>query len=95
MGLSTTILGPFEGLVATQSPFLLITAGFGVILALAVVLNVLNQALFKNPNEPPVVFHWVPIIGSTISYGMEPFKFFFECREKVSSRDPVNICAGC
>ena len=45
-------------------------------------LNVLRQLLFKNKNEPPLVFHWVPIIGSTISYGIDPFKFFFACREK-------------
>ncbi|PYH47290.1 serine/threonine protein kinase chk2 [Aspergillus saccharolyticus JOP 1030-1] len=48
----------------------------------SVVLNVLRQLLFKNPKEPPVVFHWVPFIGSTISYGMNPYNFFFKCREK-------------
>jgi sterol 14-demethylase len=51
---------------------------------LAIVLNVLNQLLFKNPNEPPVVFHWVPIIGSTITYGIDPYRFFFENKAKVS-----------
>ncbi|RAL15684.1 cytochrome P450 [Aspergillus homomorphus CBS 101889] len=48
----------------------------------SIVLNVLGQLLFKNPKEPPVVFHWVPFVGSTISYGMDPYKFFFKCREK-------------
>lgn len=47
------------------------------------VFNVLRQLLFKNPNEPPVVFHWFPFIGSTVTFGMDPFKFFFNCREKV------------
>ncbi|KAL4955056.1 cytochrome P450 [Aspergillus filifer] len=49
---------------------------------LAVVFNVLRQILFKNPNEPPVVFHWFPLIGSTVSYGIDPYKFFFDCRAK-------------
>ncbi|KAJ5089861.1 hypothetical protein N7532_008545 [Penicillium argentinense] len=48
----------------------------------SVVLNVLHQLLLYNRNEPPVVFHWFPILGSTITYGMDPYNFFFECREK-------------
>ncbi|KAL4991577.1 cytochrome P450 [Aspergillus falconensis] len=59
-------------------------SGLGLlsVVLLAVVLNVLRQILFKNPNEPPVVFHWFPFIGSTISYGIDPYKFFFDCRAK-------------
>ncbi|KAL2271088.1 hypothetical protein VTJ83DRAFT_459 [Remersonia thermophila] len=59
-----------------------IAVAVGGFLVLTVVLNVLNQVLFKNPNEPPVVFHWFPIIGSTITYGMDPPRFFKENREK-------------
>ncbi|KAF8339763.1 cytochrome P450 [Cantharellus anzutake] len=29
-----------------------------------------------------MVFHWFPVIGSTITYGINPIQFFFECREK-------------
>ncbi|TFA98484.1 Eburicol 14-alpha-demethylase [Trichoderma ghanense] len=54
-------------------------AGF---IALAVVINVLQQLLFKNPNEPPMVFHWFPFIGSTVIYGMDPPKFFRDNRAK-------------
>lgn len=59
--------------------------GLGLLafLVVAVVLNVLRQILFKNPNEPPVVFHWFPFVGSTISYGIDPYKFFFDARAKV------------
>ncbi len=50
---------------------------------LAVVLNVASQLLLPKPrNLPPVVFHYVPIIGSAVYYGMDPYKFFFECRAK-------------
>lgn len=56
----------------------------GGIVALSVVLNIANQILFRNPNEPPMVFHWFPFIGSTVTYGMDPPKFFKENRAKVS-----------
>nr|UEP86844.1 cytochrome P450 51B [Mycogone rosea] len=49
---------------------------------LSVVLNVAQQILFKNPSEPPLVFHWFPFIGSTITYGMDPPTFFHQNREK-------------
>ncbi|KAL8698365.1 MAG: hypothetical protein Q9201_006622 [Fulgogasparrea decipioides] len=51
-------------------------------LTIAVVWTVLQQILFKNPNEPPVVFHWLPIIGSTVTYGIDPYKFYFDCQAK-------------
>jgi sterol 14-demethylase len=60
-------------------------AGF---LVLSIALNVANQILFKNPNEPPVVFHWLPIIGSTVTYGMDPPAFFQKNREKVCHGPP-------
>lgn len=55
----------------------------GIFIATVVLLNVFRQLVFRNsPHEPPLVFHWVPFIGSTISYGMDPYTFFFACREK-------------
>ncbi|KAB2573854.1 Eburicol 14-alpha-demethylase [Lasiodiplodia theobromae] len=48
----------------------------------AVLLNVARQIFFRKTNEPPVVFHWFPFIGSTVTYGMNPLKFFQDCREK-------------
>ena len=47
--------------------------------------NVIRQLLFQNKSEPPVVFHWIPFLGSTISYGIDPYAFFASCRQKVSS----------
>ena len=52
-------------------------------LILVILFNVLQQLAFKIPNEPPVVFHWLPVIGSTVTYGIDPFKFFFDCQAKV------------
>ncbi|KAJ5856408.1 Cytochrome P450 [Penicillium soppii] len=55
------------------------TVGLGLV---SIVLNVINQLVFYNKKEPPVVFHWVPFIGSTIAYGMDPYQFFFASRAK-------------
>ena len=48
---------------------------FIAFVALSVVMNVLNQALSKNTREPPVVFHWLPIFGNTITYGIDQYMF--------------------
>ncbi|KAJ7928760.1 lanosterol 14-alpha-demethylase [Mycena leptocephala] len=34
-------------------------------------------------SDPPIVFHWLPIIGSAIWYGNDPINFFQTCHEKV------------
>jgi sterol 14-demethylase len=52
-------------------------------IVLSVLWNIFSQLVFKNSNEPPIVFHWVPVIGSTIDYGIDPFKFFKKCQAKV------------
>ncbi|KAK5681458.1 Lanosterol 14-alpha-demethylase [Elasticomyces elasticus] len=49
-------------------------------LTLTILLNVAKQLLLRNPNEPPMVFHYIPFIGSTITYGMDPYTFFFTQR---------------
>lgn len=68
---------------STQSTLLLTVSGFLTLVTVAVLINVLRQLLFKNPHEPPVVFHWFPFVGSTVTYGLDPYAFFFNCKEKV------------
>lgn len=41
-----------------------------------------SQLLPKDPTLPPVVFHIIPWFGSAATYGMDPYKFLFDCREK-------------
>ncbi|EPQ54358.1 cytochrome P450 [Gloeophyllum trabeum ATCC 11539] len=66
----------------SASPRLLILALFNIPLV-AIALNVLWQWIApRDPSLPPVVFHWLPFVGSAPSYGNDPLKFFFECREK-------------
>lgn len=83
MGILADIAGPLAGFAASASLPVLIATGTASFVLLAVVLNVLKQLLFKNPKEPPVVFHWFPVLGNTVTYGMDPYKFFFENRAKV------------
>lgn len=84
MGLLEDVAGPLAqqfSKLGTASQVGVVVAAF---IVLSVVLNVLNQLMFKNPNEPPVVFHWLPLIGSTVTYGMDPPRFFKENSKKVS-----------
>ncbi|KAJ5971145.1 Cytochrome P450 [Penicillium vulpinum] len=82
MGLFASFLATFCEHCSTQSIYTLTIVGALSVIALSVVINVLRQLFFKKAHEPPVVFHWFPFIGSTISYGMEPFKFFDNARTK-------------
>ncbi|KAF5392447.1 hypothetical protein D9757_002105 [Collybiopsis confluens] len=55
----------------------------------AIVLNILWQLLVpRAKTDPPVVFHWIPIVGSAIEYGNDPMKFFVTCQAKVT------VCLG-
>lgn len=60
-----------------------IIAAIASLMIIVILTTILQQVLFKDPNEPPVVFHWLPVIGSTVTYGIDPFKFFFDCQKKV------------
>ena len=83
MGLLSLVSEPIRRLLNTNSSGAVLATVVVSFIALAIILNVLRQLLVKNANEPPLVFHWVPFIGSTIEYGIDPYKFFFRCREKV------------
>ncbi|KZF26892.1 cytochrome P450 [Xylona heveae TC161] len=82
MGVFAGIAGPLANHLAQASTPVLVAAGASAFIVLSIVLNVLNQLLFKDPNTPPLVFHWIPFIGSTVTYGMEPIKFFQSNRAK-------------
>ena len=38
----------------------------------------------RTPGEPPLIPYLVPFLGSAISYGVDPFKFFAECCQRVN-----------
>lgn len=47
-------------------------------------LSPLVQITPRDPTLPPLVFHYVPIIGCAVSYGMDPLGFLENCRQAVS-----------
>ncbi|KAJ7707412.1 lanosterol 14-alpha-demethylase [Mycena rosella] len=50
---------------------------------LAILFNALWQKIApRKASDPPIVFHWLPIIGSAIWYGNDPINFFQSCQEK-------------
>ncbi|KAI2479423.1 Cytochrome P450 14a-demethylase [Pyrenophora tritici-repentis] len=82
MGLLADVTGPLANFTSQSSTPVVASAAFASFILLSVVLNVLKQLLFKKANEPPMVFHWLPIIGSTVTYGMDPYAFFFANHKK-------------
>ncbi|PGH04118.1 hypothetical protein AJ80_08580 [Polytolypa hystricis UAMH7299] len=59
-----------------------LTGYTAALVLLSLLINLIYQLFLFDKNEPPVVFHWVPFVGSTVRYGMDPYKFFFSCKEK-------------
>ena len=76
-----TILWALQNIVSGHA--LQICAAFTTLSVLIVIANISQQILLKRRNEPPVVFHIFPVIGSTITYGIDPFSFFTDCQKKV------------
>ena len=68
-----------------------VIAAIASLMIIVILTTVLQQVLFKNSNEPPLVFHWLPVIGSTVTYGIDPFKFFLDCQKKVGRLPPDMI----
>ncbi|GAA6033161.1 hypothetical protein JCM8097_002975 [Rhodosporidiobolus ruineniae] len=51
--------------------------------ALVVALNVAWQLLApRDPKRPPLVFHYVPVLGCAVSYGMDPMGFLDDCQRR-------------
>jgi sterol 14-demethylase len=72
------------------SEFVVKLVGTGAsVIAIAILWNLIRQIFFKNHHEPPVVFHWLPIIGSTVTYGIDPLRFFARCQGKVLFASPT------
>ena len=82
MGLLQGLVGPLAPFLDNSPTWLVALSAAASLTTLVILLNILQQILFRNPNEPPLVFHFLPWIGNTVTYGMDPYTFFFACREK-------------
>jgi hypothetical protein len=49
----------------------------------SIVRHIIQQLAFPSKDEPPLVFSWLPLIGSTLEYGADPYKFYFKYQKKV------------
>ncbi|KAK4691917.1 hypothetical protein P7C71_g5188, partial [Lecanoromycetidae sp. Uapishka_2] len=66
MGLLAAVTEPLRNILSSRSIVSVVAAGAVSFIVLSIVLNILGQLLIKKPNEPPLVFHWVPFFGSTV-----------------------------
>ena len=82
MGFLASITAPVEGLIEFLPLSQLVLLGISTFVATAIAGNVIRQLAFYDRSGPPEVFSLVPMLGSTIGYGIDPFKFFFACHEK-------------
>ncbi|KAJ3866279.1 lanosterol 14-alpha-demethylase [Lentinula novae-zelandiae] len=69
---------------------------------LAIAFNVLWQLIIpRSKTDPPLVFHWIPFVGSAIEYGNDPMKFFISSQAKYGNvftfillGRKVTVCLG-
>ncbi|PIL35698.1 cytochrome P450 [Ganoderma sinense ZZ0214-1] len=85
MSANATFSEPWTGTLTQfewpATPRLLLLALINVPV-LSIILNVLWQLIPGPKSQPPMVWHWIPFLGSAPSYGRDPIGFFRECREK-------------
>ncbi|CAI2019651.1 hypothetical protein SEUBUCD646_0H00680 [Saccharomyces eubayanus] len=68
-------LSHFMGLPLAQRISLVIIAPF--------IYNIVWQLLYSlRKDRPPLVFYWIPWVGSAVTYGMKPYEFFEQCQKK-------------
>ncbi|KAG7196140.1 Lanosterol 14-alpha-demethylase [Scheffersomyces spartinae] len=60
-----------------------LTVQISLVLAIPFVYNIVWQFVYSlRKDRVPLVFYWVPWVGSAVAYGMQPYDFFESCREK-------------
>jgi hypothetical protein len=94
MGILTELLVPLQPLTGDLSKLstpVFVAVATAAFIVLSVVLNVVQQIVFKDKGKPPVVFHFFPFFGSTVVYGMDPYAFFASNQEKVRSARSIHV----
>ena len=54
-----------------------------IIISIPFIYSITWQFLFSlRKDRVPLVFYWIPWVGSAVTYGMQPYEFFDNCRAK-------------
>lgn len=54
-----------------------------ILVSLPFLYSITWQLLYSlRKDRAPLVFYWIPWVGSLVPYGMQPYEFFENCREK-------------
>ncbi|KAL6451155.1 ERG11 Lanosterol 14-alpha demethylase [Candida maltosa Xu316] len=65
----------FLSLTLTQQITILVVVPF--------VYNLLSQFIYSlRKDRVPMVFYWIPWVGSAVQFGQQPYEFFEDCRKK-------------
>lgn len=60
-----------------------VSAQVSIVVLFPFVYNLLWQLWYSlQKDRAPLVFHWVPWLGSSVVYSMQPYEFFESCRQK-------------
>ena len=102
MGLLATLSALIEHLLSALPVWQIVLLTFSTALTLAITVNVLRQWLLYDRSTPPEsLLPYYLASASTIRYGIDPFNFFFDCKEKYGDvftftllGRPVTVCLG-
>ena len=101
MGFLAGVTAPLERLAQSLPTWQLVLLGVSVFTTVAIFANAIRQLFFYDRKAPPEVFSLLPGLGSTIQYGIDPFKFFFANHEKYGDvfsfillGKKVTVCVG-
>lgn len=60
-----------------------LTQKVSIVCILPFIYSLLWQLVYSFRNDrPPLVFYWLPGLGSAIQYGKDPYKFFQDCQKR-------------
>ncbi|VEU21845.1 DEKNAAC102863 [Brettanomyces naardenensis] len=86
MSVAETIVGEAYSLITqVASWFLALPLLQRVLLVISIpfVYSITWQLLYSlRKDRVPLVFYWIPWVGSAVVYGMQPYDFFSKCQEK-------------
>ncbi|CAN3354768.1 lanosterol 14-alpha demethylase [Diutina catenulata] len=71
--------------VSATTAFLALSTAqqLSILVGVPFIYHLLWQFVYSlRKDRAPLVFHWIPWVGSAVTYGMRPYEFFEECRLK-------------